>query len=171
MLLLYILHFNTKYAEQNRDLLDTLRIHQSNNNRIILSHTPPSSLGIHSTHEGHMRVSSWPFVPRKLQQTNRQDMVFIRPPGIFDGAFQLRMDNIRFCKLLLLSPDQSPYKERHWHAVPRVRLCFSAGRVQGPTKIRSHSAYFAYFAYSNLLIDLSLAGSVSSCNLNRLRTP
>jgi hypothetical protein len=29
-------------------------------------------------------------------------MVFIRPPGISDGAFQLRMDNIWFCKLLLL---------------------------------------------------------------------
>ncbi len=41
-------------------------------------------------------------VPKKLQQTNSQDMVFIRPPGISDGAFQLRMDNIWFCKLLLL---------------------------------------------------------------------
>ena len=30
------------------------------------------------------------------------DCVFIRPPGISDGAFQLRMDNIWFCKLLLL---------------------------------------------------------------------
>ncbi len=33
MLILHILHINTKYAEQNRALLDTLRIHQSNNNR------------------------------------------------------------------------------------------------------------------------------------------
>jgi hypothetical protein len=49
-----------------------------------------------------MRLSSWPFVPRKLQQTNRQDIVFIRPAGISDGAFQFRMDNIWFCKLLLL---------------------------------------------------------------------
>jgi hypothetical protein len=49
-----------------------------------------------------MRVSSFPFVERKLHRTNRQDMVFIRPPGISDGAFQLRMDNIWFCKLLLL---------------------------------------------------------------------
>jgi hypothetical protein len=49
-----------------------------------------------------MRVSSWPFLPKKLQQTNRQDMVFIRPPGISDGAFQLRIDNIMFCKVLLL---------------------------------------------------------------------
>ncbi len=29
-------------------------------------------------------------------------MVFIRPPGISEGAFELRMDNIWFCKLLLL---------------------------------------------------------------------
>ena len=35
-------------------------------------------------------------------KTNRQDMVFIRPPGISDGAFQLRMDNIWFCKLQVL---------------------------------------------------------------------
>ncbi len=30
------------------------------------------------------------------------DCVFIRPPGISDGVFQLRMDNIWFCKLLPL---------------------------------------------------------------------
>jgi hypothetical protein len=37
-----------------------------------------------------------------LQQSNRQDLVFIWPPGISDRAFQLRIDNIWFCKLLLL---------------------------------------------------------------------
>jgi hypothetical protein len=56
----------------------------------------------HTQHPGQMRVSSWPFVPKKLQQTNRQDMVFTRPPGISDGAFQLRIDNVWCCKLLLL---------------------------------------------------------------------
>ena len=30
-------------------------------------------------------------------------MVFISPPGISEDAFQIRMDNIWFCKLLLLS--------------------------------------------------------------------
>ena len=44
----------------------------------------------------------WPFVAKKLLQFNRQDMVYIRPPGISEGAFQLRMGNIWFCKLLLL---------------------------------------------------------------------
>jgi hypothetical protein len=97
----HILHINSLYAEQNRALLDTLRLHPSNNNQghIVLYST---LLIGHRKHKGHMRLSSWPFVPRKLQQTNRQDMVFIRPPGISDGAFQLRMDNIWFCKLLLL---------------------------------------------------------------------
>ncbi len=67
------------------------------------------------------------------------------------------------------APVQNPYKDRHWHAVPRVCLCFSAGRVQGPTKTRSCFAYFAYFVYFDLFIGLSLAGSVSICN--PLRTP
>jgi hypothetical protein len=66
------------------------------------------------------------------------------------------------------APVQNPHKDRHWHAVPRLRLCFSAGRVQGPSKARSYSAYFAYFAYSNLFIHLSLARSVLI--YNRLRS-
>ena len=82
---MHFLHINSKYAEQNHALLETLRLHPSNNNRghIVLYST---LLIGHTEHKGHMRVSSWPFVPKKLQQTNRQDMVFIRPPGISDGA-------------------------------------------------------------------------------------
>ncbi len=49
------------------------------------------------------------------------------------------------------APVQNPYKERHWHAVPRVCLCFSAGRVQGPTKTRSYFAYLACFVYFDCL--------------------
>ncbi len=71
----------------------------------------------HAKHNGHMCVSSWPFVPRKLQQTNRQDMVFIRSPMtriIFsdysDGAFQLRMDNIWF--YMLTFPELSAINQR-----------------------------------------------------------
>ncbi len=55
----------------------------------------------HTEYPGNMRISSWPFVMKKLRQTNLQDMVFIRPPGISDGAFHLRMGNIWFCKILL----------------------------------------------------------------------
>jgi hypothetical protein len=49
-----------------------------------------------------LRVSSRPFATNKLQQTSRQHMVFIYPPGISDGVFQLRIDNVWFCKLRLL---------------------------------------------------------------------
>ncbi len=40
--------------------------------------------------------------PARRGRTNCQDWVFIRPPGIPEGAFQLRIDNIWFGKLLLL---------------------------------------------------------------------
>ena len=101
MHIMHILHTELTYVEQNRALLDTLRLHQSNNNQGHICIYSTLLIG-HTKHPGQMRVSSWPMVPKKLQQTNRQDMVFIRPPGISDGAFQLRMDNIWFCKLLLL---------------------------------------------------------------------
>ena len=87
MHIMHILHTELTYVEQNRALLDTLRLHQSNNNHGHLHRYFTLLIG-HTKHPGQMRVSSWPTVPTKLQQTNRQDMVFIRPPGISDGAFQ-----------------------------------------------------------------------------------
>ena len=98
---MHIMHIHSKYVVQNRALLDTLRIFQSNNNKghIVLYTT---LLIGHTQHKGHMCIYSCPFVPKKLKKSNRQDFVFIRPPGISEGAFQLRMDNIWFCKLLLL---------------------------------------------------------------------
>ena len=101
MHIMHILQTELTYVEQNRALLDTLRLHQSNNNQGNIFIYSTLLIG-HTKHQGRMLVSSWPFLPKKSQQTNRQDMVFIRPPGISDGVFQLRMDNIWFCKLLLL---------------------------------------------------------------------
>ena len=46
-------------------------------------------------------ISSWPFV-KKLRGSDRKVFVFIQPPGISHGAFELRMDNVWFCKVLLL---------------------------------------------------------------------
>jgi hypothetical protein len=84
-----------------------------------------SLLIMHTQHKGHMRVSSWPFVPRKLQQTIRQDMVFIRPPGMSDGAFQLRIDNIWFCKLLLLfNVHTKTDTDMQYHAVTATSMHF-----------------------------------------------
>ncbi len=56
----------------------------------------------HIKHANEQRISCHPFEKKKLRGANRQDFVFIRPPGISHGAFALRMDNIWFCKVLLL---------------------------------------------------------------------
>jgi hypothetical protein len=48
ILILHVLHINSKYAERNRALLDTHLISPTTT-WVILSCTPPSSSGIHST--------------------------------------------------------------------------------------------------------------------------
>jgi len=39
---------------------------------------------------------------KKMRKTNCQDWVFIRPPGTPLATYQLRMDTVWFCKVLLL---------------------------------------------------------------------
>jgi hypothetical protein len=56
----------------------------------------------HRKHSGEQHVSSFPFAVKRLKASNRQVFVFIWPPGISHGAFQLRMDDVWFCKVLLL---------------------------------------------------------------------
>ncbi len=48
---MHILHNNSKYAEQNRALLDTLRMHQSNNTwgHIVLPHRAYKAQGSHAS--------------------------------------------------------------------------------------------------------------------------
>jgi len=93
--LVYLLHL------QNRGLLETLRKLKSTggSGHIVIFNT--LAIG-HTKHPHEQRISSWPFPGEKLRASNRQDFVFIRPPGISHGAFQLRMDNVWFCKVLLL---------------------------------------------------------------------
>jgi hypothetical protein len=64
------------YDAQNKALLDTLRLKKSNTTQGHIC--PYSTLLIeHTKHRGVMRISSWPFVPKKLQLSNRQDYVFM----------------------------------------------------------------------------------------------
>ena len=54
---------------------------------------------------GDQRIQSWPFAGHRLggsSGTNQQDLVFIRPPGTQDGGFELGLDNVWFCRVLLL---------------------------------------------------------------------
>lgn len=56
----------------------------------------------HRLHEGVQRVQCFPFADMKFYGSNRMDTVFIRPPGVSDGAFRLSLDNVWFCRVLLL---------------------------------------------------------------------
>ena len=80
------------------DTLQKLRSSKGNGHFLIFN----TLAIVHTKHPHEQRISSWPFVLKKLQKSNRHDFVFIRPPGISNGAFNLRMDNIWFCKILLL---------------------------------------------------------------------
>ncbi len=55
---------------------------------------------------GDQRILSWPFAGHRLggsSGTNRRDLVTIRPPGTQDGGgFELVLDNVWFCRVLLL---------------------------------------------------------------------
>jgi hypothetical protein len=115
------------------DLLDYLDkyyigIHALNNSNYI-------TLAIgHTKHSGEQRVSSFPFAVKKLRASNRQDFVFIRPPGISHGAFQLRMDNVWFCKVLLLFEIESKSDigfERHACAFVSVMEEYNGQRRPG----------------------------------------
>ncbi len=104
-------------ALQNRVLLDAMHFQQSNTNagHILLYTTLIGAIGLDSGIHNILVTCVSPhsrLCRKKLWQSNHQDMAFIRPPGISDGAilqqFLLRMRNVWFCncvtdcKLLLL---------------------------------------------------------------------
>ena len=69
--------------------------------RRFLTHRLCSRI-VDGEHDNEQSISCHPFAKKQLRGANCQDFVFIRPPGISHGAFELRMDNIWFCKVLLL---------------------------------------------------------------------
>jgi len=54
----------------------------------------------HKVHEGHQRLQCWPFPDRKFFGYNREDFVFVRPPGV--ERFVLSPDNVWYGRLKLL---------------------------------------------------------------------
>jgi hypothetical protein len=97
----YFNHLDYLSYVQKRALLDTLRKFHTYGGAGHIAVFNALAIG-HTKHSGRQRVSSFPFAMKKLRASNRQDFVFIRPPGISHGAFQLRMDNVWFCKVLLM---------------------------------------------------------------------
>jgi hypothetical protein len=65
-----------------------------------------------------MGVASWPYVPKKLQQTNRQDPVCIQPAETLTALFSPgwitsgSASFFFFCRLLLLFKIQNQYKDQ-----------------------------------------------------------
>ena len=54
----------------------------------------------HTEHTGVQRVLSHPFKGKLFHGTNRQDLVFVRPPSVKE--FHLSMETVWYCKVLLL---------------------------------------------------------------------
>jgi hypothetical protein len=103
----YILFYKVAYV-QIRGHLDTLQLMASSQGEGHLRMSVYSTLLIeHKTYAGEQRVACWPFKGKTLQKSNRQDLVFARPPGIDKGGFQLRIDSVWFCRAMSSS---SPLK-------------------------------------------------------------
>ncbi len=83
------------YHLQNGALLDTLHKLYSFQGRGHIAVFNTLATG-HTKYSGEQRVPSFPFAVSRLGASNRQDFVFILPPGISHGAFQLRMVNVWF---------------------------------------------------------------------------
>jgi hypothetical protein len=54
----------------------------------------------HKELPGYQRVMCHPFTGKRFRGGNRQDLVFVRPPGVRD--FRLTIDAVWFCRILLL---------------------------------------------------------------------
>jgi hypothetical protein len=97
----HIWHLDCLCYIQNIALLNTLWILHSTggSGHITVFNTLAIS---HTKHPLEQRISCWPFTCKKLKGSNHQDFVFIRQPSISHGVFELWMDNLWFCKVLLL---------------------------------------------------------------------
>ena len=54
----------------------------------------------HTVHPGFQRLQCWPFPDLRYYGSNRQDFVFIRPPGV--ELFVLSPENVWYGKLSLI---------------------------------------------------------------------
>ena len=90
-----------KLSIQVRALLEKLQVSKAAKGEGHI-HLFKSLLIGHKKYSGDQRISSLPFARKRLQGSNRHDLVFIRPPGAARGSFVLTMDNLWFCRVLLL---------------------------------------------------------------------
>ncbi len=88
-----------------------------------------------------MRASSWPLGSKEswLQQTN-QEMVFLRPPEISEGTFQLRIDHWYYMVLKSYCSAMPGWNSMY---MPLFLCC----RSTKDTEVQVYYAYSAHFTY------------------------
>jgi hypothetical protein len=115
----------------------------------------------HKKYPGEQRVCCWPFKGRQLQKSNRQDMVMVRPPGIDKGGFQLRIDNVWFCKVMFLFSFVSQNdQKRQQHDCAFVSVLEEYKGRRRPGCMYLHTFYlYAYFKYpAYICLQVGLKG-------------
>lgn len=145
---------------QVRALLDTLQLLPSAKNGGHLRMYSTLLIG-HKKYPGEQRVCCWPFKGRQLQKSNRQDMVMVRPPGIDKGGFQLRIDNVWFCKVLFLFSFVSQNdQKRQQHDCAFVSVLEEYKGRRRPGCMYLHTFYlYAYFTYpAYICLQVGLKG-------------
>jgi len=150
---------------QVRGLLDTLQLLQSAKGEGHLRLFSTLLIG-HKIYAGEQRVACWPFKGKTLQKSNRQDLVFVRPPGIDKGGFQLRIDNIWFCRVLLLFSFDSLNDQgikRHDCAFVSVLEEYQGRRRPGCICMHI-TCVFAYFYIYRIFIPFSRMACPSRLN-------
>jgi hypothetical protein len=164
----HILHINSKYAEQNRTLLDTLQIHQSNNTcgHIVLFFHPHRAYKAQGSHASLIMAVCAEEIAADQSPGHGVYLPVWNIGWSFsaqDGIRWITFSSADFCSC------SKSIQRQTLECSTSTAAMFQCWKSTRPIKTRSYSAYSAYFEYSNLLIHLSLPRSVSI--YNRLRTP
>jgi hypothetical protein len=88
----------------------------------------------HTMQPNEQRISSHPLAVKKIRGSNRQDFVFILPPGISQGAYELRMDNALV--LQSSSPVRGGVENRPLQEKVPMCVRFSYGRIHWTSATR-----------------------------------
>ncbi len=80
-------------------------------------------------------------------ESNHQDFVFICPPGMARGVFDLRMDNVWYCKLLLFEIESRTHDGIKRHKCAFVSVVEDLTGDKKPGIIFTSVIYAIYSTY------------------------
>ncbi len=107
-LTLRLLRLHTEQSTSEHSVNPSLNWRQWSYN--CIQHSCHQSYWTHTKHPWEQCISCWQFASKILKGANSQDFVFIRPPGILHGVFELWMDTFgsaRFCSCFKWSRKQT----------------------------------------------------------------